>query len=544
MRPSRTLVLALPLCALALVGLLLLWAQDPPAPTEPEVLPERGVAERELAVDAPETAAARAAAGLGAGTTTPGGPHANGDAAQRVRVHGRVLGSDRQPSPAAALWVLEPDPAGTHNPTAHARTLTDVEGRFECWLEAPGEFLLLAVGAAQGEARVPHSVPPGVTDSDAGELVLPAGGTIRGRVLDPAGLERRALVVEARAQGELVWSADIAGHHADVGFRRVRVDAQGRFELTGLRQVPHDVQLAEHCNSWFEPARFDGVLPGGEELIFRRQIHGTLRGRVVDALTQQPITHFRVQEEERRDEHGRFEVAYVREYGVLVSAPGYLGDFWVPGPDVALGGTTEAEIALQRMAPAGTLRVRARDERGQPVVGLRLRDEHRLPLWNSVVEATPGLVVASALPLGRRSLLIDAPGHALRPVWAIVRENETTEQEVVLERGARAQLTVYDDRGLLARDYGFEIDMQRRKERDLNWLPAGGDFDYPGHFELGLITNTGEVKRYGLLDGFVSGLPAGEYELVVHVDAERRETFAFTIDATEERAFVFRVPRR
>ena len=54
-------------------------------------------------------------------------------------------------------------------------------------------------------------------------------------------------------------------------------------------------------------------------------------------------------------------------------------------------------------------------------------------------------------------------------------------------------------------------------------------------------TDSAKPFAPGTCDGWIEGLPAGKYTLLVHVDRERVESFEFEVDVEEEPEFSFRI---
>jgi hypothetical protein len=531
MRPSRTLLAGA--AALLALAALAVWRARMPAEPAPRrtraCLPGRDAARTPAALPASVGEATRSALSSEAPT----------DAAPGLLLSGRVLAPGGEPEAGATVWLTR---TGASAGEVLTYGLCDAQGLYR--LEASErELTLHAAGREHGEAARALSIPAGAREHEAGDLVLGPGGVLRGRVLGMDGEGLPNVQLQAWALSGPVWSTPLDGHVLEVGYRAGLSAQDGSVALTGLRAVPHAVRLDPRYarQGTFEPLEYPEVLPGGEELIFRQLAHGRVRAQLIDQDTRLPITTFRVFDELHHDPEGRFERPFDRDLGVGVSAPGYFGNWWTPPADLAPGATVDALIELQRLAQSGTLRILAVDELGAPVPGLRLQEWRGLPLWESEVEVRPGEILARSFLIGARRVLVDAPGHAALWIPVKLAPGETHEEQVVLERGARARLRVYDERGLVAQGYSIEVDGQRRKERDAAWVCAQSSPQYAAGQELDLRTNSGRQYEYAPLDGWIANLPAGAYELLVHLDATHVESFEFEIDVAEPREFAFRV---
>ncbi|MBI5361589.1 MAG: hypothetical protein HZA53_00330, partial [Planctomycetes bacterium] len=414
-------------------------------------------------------------------------------------------------------------------------------------------FVVHACGLACGEGARAVNVDAGVRSVHVDDLLLPRGGVIRGRVLDVRGKGIEYLRVESWARQGPVWETAIQGHVISAGFRRVMTDADGRFELAGLRTCMHRIvlQLEGRTARWDATER-DGVLPDGEELVFRQLPDGVLRGRVVDAETNAPLTVFTVDDERHEDAGGSFEVPFALFEPVFVEAEGHGGNLWWRAPDELHMETVEHVFALERQRPvaeppSARLTVRAIDERGVPVKGVRLRRIWgKRPDLGLIEEALGELVPDSrgdgeALLVPRvalgREVGIDAPGHAFTREALDRRRDEDQTLELVLERGASVAVRLRDELGLVARDVQFELDSAKRKEREfLSWSDGNtvrlGRTDSAEPFSV----TAGELR--------IEGLPAGRYTLIARFGEDRNASFEFEVHAEEPRSYDFQFTPR
>lgn len=463
-----------------------------------------------------------------------------------IRVEGRVLDHAGAPAAGAAIWIQWLDAPSTE--TA-AWNLARGDGTFTFDVER-NAFRIQAAGRDSGEAARVVELDPSARTARLDDLHLPPGGVIRGRVLDVRGRGVEHVAVECSARQGAVWMTTFLGHEITAGHRRVVTDEQGRFAARGLRACAHRVSIeADFRLGRWNFVEVEFAHPDGEELLFQELADGTLAGRVVDEDTGRPIPSFTVEDEEHTDADGRFEIQIVAREPIFVSAEGYSGNLWWPKDGIEPGSRHEVTIALQRhrnqdQPRLGKLTLRAKDELGSPVSGLRLRRLYgsRPELWLDdeligAVTADPlggDLLVVSRAETGRE-LCIDAPGHAL--VRATLDRTPAEDQEllVVLERGAAVEIVVRDDLGLPARNWRFELDSARRKEREFVWRAPN----------VGIVlarTDSAELFATHVANGRIEGLPAGKYTLIVHASEERSASFELEVRAEEPVSYDFQFP--
>lgn len=453
-----------------------------------------------------------------------------------LALSGLVLGPDLQPAIAATVWTEAP---GAPANSVDGFGVTDVRGHFELRVQAR-EFTLHACGTACGESARTLVLDPGAATHDAGTLFLPRGGTIRGRVLGASGGGLRGIEVQAWARTGSVWQTRFAGHPLATGFRRTSTDENGDFELAGLRTVEHDVVIPETAPLACDPIRrVERVLPDTEFVRFEERADALLRAQVVDERTGEPLTSFRVAQRAVENAEGRFEERVCGESRVQISAEGFVTRVLESNELHALCASGAASIELHRPA-TGTLRVLALDPDGAPVPAPRVRDR-QAPFAPAQENLGRGVVVASGIPLGVRRFYVDAPGWTLVRIDLRIEDGRETATEVTLERGERVHLRVLDPFGLPAREFSVEIDAQRRKERDFAWV-YGASAARNANPQRRLRTNCAQRMRLDSADGWISGLPAGAYTLIVYVSSEDVREFAFDVSADEERSFEFSCP--
>lgn len=449
---------------------------------------------------------------------------------------GFVLGPDQQPAIAATVWTQTP---GAPANSVDGFGVTDAHGRFQLRVNARA-FELHACGRSCGESARTLVVDAQAMAHDAGTLLLPRGGTIHGRVLDTSGNGVRGIEVQAWARAGSVWQTRFAGHPIATGYRRAYTDENGAFELAGLRAVEHDVVIPETAPlSCLSTRRLERIVPDTELVVFEPRADGLLRAQVVDAQSGEPVTSFRVAQRNVEEADGRFEERVCGESSVSIAAPGFVTRVIDSTELGTLCADASARIELRRPA-TGTLRVLALDAAGAPVPSPRVRDRDA-PFVPAQASGGRGIVVATGIPLGVRRFYVDAPGWSLARIDLRIEDGRETATEVRLERGERVHLCVLDPLGLPAREFRIEIDAQRRKELDYAWIHAASASPNAGATRR-LRTNCAQRLRLDPADGWITGLPAGAYTLIVYVSSEDVREFSFDVASDEERSFEFACP--
>lgn len=167
----------------------------------------------------------------------------------------------------------------------------DEEGRLALEHLLPGRYTIeLRAAGAQPRVLRGLELANGRT-SELGELVLPPGARIAGRVEDEAGAPLEG--AEVRLRG---WA----------GGRRLVLEQEsgpeGRFAFEGL-----DLESPSRVDASAEDRlsdREEDVPPNTTELVLRLEPAGRLRARVVDAETGEPVKRYRAVAE-GRDDAGR-----------------------------------------------------------------------------------------------------------------------------------------------------------------------------------------------------------------------------------------------
>lgn len=213
------------------------------------------------------------------------------DPGETVRLRGQVVTWEGLPIDGAAVALADPQAMATAELLQHAATRTDAEGRFELTAAAvtgENEPLLQLLIAARGHASIARSVPwkylerklpdaPAVRapETDLGQLVLPDGTRLLGRVRDPHGTPLVGVRVAAR---DLLESSRVLQGTRLGCFCLAISDERGVFQLpTALPQgVVLDVRLDGYYRRAIEPVAVSTPLE--IELV----PSGRILGRVLD----------------------------------------------------------------------------------------------------------------------------------------------------------------------------------------------------------------------------------------------------------------------
>ncbi|MEM7357256.1 MAG: carboxypeptidase-like regulatory domain-containing protein, partial [Acidobacteriota bacterium] len=185
------------------------------------------------------------------------------------KIAGLVVDDHGEPQPAASVSVLHQDGSGGFG-TSHQ---ADGEGRFEIEIDAADQLSLTARAADRRSDNLTLSLAPGQVVEDL-RLVLAAGESLEGRVLDPSG--------EPLAQAYVRISGMDAQMFLAVRQRRTaRTDRDGRFAFTGL--TPGVVLLRVHSQGLPSAQQTIDLQPGVNRLEIRLPRPHQVHGRVVDA---------------------------------------------------------------------------------------------------------------------------------------------------------------------------------------------------------------------------------------------------------------------
>jgi hypothetical protein len=151
------------------------------------------------------------------------------------------------------------------------RAVTGADGRFELPAVAAGTW---RVTASHGDRSAATSAPltvDGIHPRAGVELVLAAGGVVRGLVRDPAGKPVAAAEVRVVVQGNIGWRAR----------REAFTDGAGRFAITGLPRRAVDV-VAWHPGGASAIVAVDLAAQREHEVALTLDVTGAIAGVVVD----------------------------------------------------------------------------------------------------------------------------------------------------------------------------------------------------------------------------------------------------------------------
>jgi len=190
---------------------------------------------------------------------------------QGFTVSGRVCDANDQPVKGAS--VAQGSSRFAHYPS----TQTDSEGRFEFENARPGDMVLTVQAGGYAPDLKHITVYKGMEPL---EFRLEPGRTIRGRIVDKEGNPVTGAFVVAeswRGYRSLDW--------------RVDTDAEGRFQWN---EAPADEVLFDMGKKGYMSVRNYGLSPSGQELEITLPPQLTIRGKVVDAGTGEPIPKFKL----------------------------------------------------------------------------------------------------------------------------------------------------------------------------------------------------------------------------------------------------------
>jgi hypothetical protein len=221
---------------------------------------------------------------------------------------------------------------------------------------------------------------------------------------------------------------------------RVVTSADGRFTLEGLDHCPLRVRATDGEHA---PVETDAA-PGRRDLVLRMAPGAALRGRVLRATDNTPVTAFSVLVWPLRgalergpsrvrgvfDPQGRFEVRGLGVGPHRVTAVVY-GQAPSPETDVTLTVATPTEVTLE-VSVGATLTGRVLSDRGIPLEGARVSLESVLggaegPVAVGLDGRTDahGVFTLAGIAPGLRSVLVAAAGHHARILSGLaLREGE------------------------------------------------------------------------------------------------------------------------
>jgi hypothetical protein len=360
-------------------------------------------------------------------------------------VSGTVLDADGRPSSGALVWVGDlPQQGGWCK-------LSDENGRYEVRLR-PGTHGVHARGHGTGTGSVEVVVPKSGAPVPAPDLRIPAGGVIRGTVLDRDGKPLPWFRVKCWSEADEWMEFLHEGRRFVLDGDDVLTDAKGEFALRGLSDGPHLVRpdLLMLPGWKADPPEAKGVKPGGEPLVFRAGGAARFRGLVVDGATGSPLASFAVAGHVLDAADGRFAVEVGEEPEVEVSAPGYEAAK-VPLKDPA-GADGERRVALARSAESGMLTLLVSGEGGETIEGLFV--QLLTPDFRSWVRTYPA--PAKEFPFGRApagdlTIFVRAEGWTPATLTATVPRDGEARPETKLKRCGSARVRILDAAGNVLR---------------------------------------------------------------------------------------------
>lgn len=453
-------ILAL-LAGLLALGLAFAWnhtQRNAPSP-EPEPEPSPPISSNQIA---PSTTAANAAK---PGRQPVAGPRAAPTPTGATRrLRGRLLQRD---APLARVDVQLWQHSGTvtpHRLTRVAETTTDRTGAFTVSFAAPPaanqRFMLAAIGpTVPTRWHVPSMPRPARDDYDLGDLAVPSGGTIRGRLVDAQGAPVAAVrvaIAGALNRTRLAFAPRDAGAEATPWHPPVqRTDADGVFVFEGLPPGKHRVLTdgRDHLATSQDAELGAGeTLDVGALLVKRGRV---ATGRVLDDA-QQPIAGATVAPQARygrvdghlavtTDERGAFHVrGMARRARLRISAAGFLAeDLEVPAP-------LDAPL-LVKLERTVTLRGHVTGHRGAPTrieMGTDIVAQQRMTNFpRDAAVAENGTFVIHGLAPARYWVraIVRGVGRSKRATVQLTRQ--TTPLPLVIEPFPTLRVTVRDDTG-------------------------------------------------------------------------------------------------
>jgi len=374
--------------------------------------------------------------------------------------------------------------------------------------------------------------PPATADET---LPIPQTGLLETGIVRALSSHAIAGVVR-NEPGEPVVGANVAAYDADTGETRATADADGRFVLESLDPAKtYRVSAVAPGHGEFV---FEQVVPGTHNLEIVLPPSSTVRGRVVDAETNAPISAFGVSYlpavpstdaewavesinrnvawRSVRNAGGEFEIADIRAnepVAIAVRAQGYKLELVrlapiTPGKSstdvivsLAAGATISGTVVTPEDAPASFARVSAGTSEQALVEAATTDGEGRFTIHS-----------APEVPL---ILVADFPGYDSARANVTPVAGTTTEVRLVLAAGGAVEGVVTTG-GVAASRQRVVASLQARPSQN----PKSNE------------TTTDADGRYE-----ITGLPAGQYDVMAYFkddsasDAERMLTQPAVVEA-------------
>jgi protocatechuate 3,4-dioxygenase beta subunit len=438
---------------------------------------------------------------------------------------GRVLDGRERPLAGALVFAATP-PFMRGNGDGEAeiyQARSDAEGNYRIERMRPGSYVL---GCARGDEAL--SIPSLLGSSQFDLVTIPEEGMIEQDVYDRSAnacrVYGRVLDMPARGGARALVALSFENDSAlGVEFKMAQVAADGSYEFAGLAPGNWRFQMeAEGVD-----LELDVVVPDAAEYHFDvRSPAGRIAGRVIDALTRDPIQGVRVElrgeqrtqgrgligmlagsEANERSEHtdpeGQFELTRLQPGAYRLSAGGVAHGggkraSYAPSEPIELvlradEERNDIEIALE---PGWSIRGLVRDEQGQPLRGVVVRcfkaDGTSVDRDNS---GEDGGFFLDGLENARYDLEASRGGYAStwRGEVATSRTSDAAALELVLTRGVEVHARVRERDGRAVVGAFGQLVLASRPERPFDlggqrfegMLRGEGVSDAEGRVSLG-----------------------------------------------------------
>lgn len=186
-------------------------------------------------------------------------------------VSGRVVDEAGKPVAGARITAASAsEPFPVVDPRRDG-VLSGADGKFTIPALAAGSYRLTASDATHAAATSTPVVVDGKSARGGIELVMGAGGVIRGVVTDPAGKPVAAADVRVVTRGHVDWRPR----------RQAFTGDDGRFVITGLPRRPVEI-VAWHPSGSSAITPADLIAKAEHELTIALEVTGAISGKVVD----------------------------------------------------------------------------------------------------------------------------------------------------------------------------------------------------------------------------------------------------------------------
>ena len=376
-------------------------------------------------------------------------------------IAGRVLGPDREGVEGVYIDAI----GNSHDPGSKSSAVSKAGGEFV--LENLNEgFYTLRMVAPGWDVDPMLRVEAGSTDV---EIQLFEQGAVVGQVVDGEtgrGLSDFGLIVRKLNKQSKAWGAKVAE-------QKFKGKKDGAFNLGGISEGTYVIQgdVRGYASSFSEPFTITQGMTT-PDIVVRMTRGGTLKGRVIDSYTGDPIAGAEITTNDnnyidseftallsglqpsaltrakiRTDSEGRFEVKLMtpETYQVKVSAGGYTPSVT---NNVRVGDGLPTDLGMVQLAKGATVVGFVYDSDGRPVKGCNVslsRQDNRM--WGNVQGRTDaqGRFELRNAPAGEYKLAASRPRSGSDNPFITILDMKNSEIELSVVDGQTVEQNLHLD---------------------------------------------------------------------------------------------------